>query len=158
MFTVHRLWIALYIAVASAALVIGSDYASDTKSYDITLAATREVHELTAFRSPSGNIGCYIEPNYVRCDIRDRAWSPPPRPADCPGMTDYGQGIALKAGAGASFVCAGDTALNDGLALGYGEKITAGSIECTSQTSGMNCWDFQYGHEFALSREGYQIR
>ena len=31
---------------------------------------TREVSELTNFSSPSGNIGCYIEPTNVRCDSR----------------------------------------------------------------------------------------
>ena len=71
-------------------------------------------------------------------------------------MTGYGQGIALRAGA--NFVCAGDTALGDGQVLAYGDKITAGSIECTSQPSGMNCCDIQYGHEFTLSREAYQIQ
>ncbi len=55
---------------------------------------TREVYELTAFTSPSGNIGCYIDPDYVRCDIRERDWSPPPRPVSCP--VDLGQGLQLE--------------------------------------------------------------
>jgi hypothetical protein len=152
---VHRLWIVLVIGIAGAT-VLSSAHRTAT-SFDVALTTDREVHELTGFTSPSRNVGCYIDPGYVRCDIRERNWSPPPRPADCPDYTDYGQGIALKAGAGASFVCAGDTALNGGQALEYGDKITAGSIECTSQPSRMTCWDFQYGHEFTLSREAYEI-
>jgi len=35
--------------------------------------------------------------------------------------------------------------------------IVAGSIECTSLPEGMRCWDFQYGGEFTISREGYQL-
>src|SRR5918998_6452226 len=57
-------------------------------------ATYREVYELTGFRSPSGNVGCFIDPAYVRCDIAEAGWSPPPRPADC--EFDYGQGIALE--------------------------------------------------------------
>jgi hypothetical protein len=48
------------------------------------------------FTSPSGNVGCYLDPSAARCDISERDWSPPPRPADC--AFDYGQGINLSAG------------------------------------------------------------
>lgn len=114
---------------------------------------TITVTELTSFTSPSGNIGCYIEPNYVRCDVRERSWTPPPRPADCP--YDWGQGIRMSTGKPAGFVCAGDTALTTGNPLAYGDKMVGGSIECTSEPSGMSCWDFQYGGEFTISRDGY---
>ena len=56
----------------------------------------REVHELTGFVSPSGNVSCMIDANWARCDIIDRDWSPPARPADC--EFDYGQGISLAPG------------------------------------------------------------
>jgi len=45
------------------------------------------------FTSPSGNVGSIINSAYVRCDIFERDWSPPPRPADC--EFDYAQGISL---------------------------------------------------------------
>jgi hypothetical protein len=57
----------------------------------------------------------------ARCDIRKRDWKPLPRPASCPPQTDYGQGLQVAHGGQASFVCAGDTALEPGLAsLSYG--------------------------------------
>ena len=59
---------------------------------------TREVSELTSFSSPSGNIGCYIQPTNVRCDIAERNWAPPPKPASCPEMTGWGQGLVLEVG------------------------------------------------------------
>jgi hypothetical protein len=65
--------------------------------------------DLVGFTSPSGNVGCIIDSAYIRCDISERDWSPPPRPADC--EFDYGQGISLSRGEEAAFVCAGDTAL-----------------------------------------------
>jgi hypothetical protein len=150
---VHRLWIGLVFG----AVFIGSAVGTDIESYDVALATNREVQELTGFTSPSRNIGCYIEPGYVRCDVRDRAWSPPPKAADCPDYTGWGQGLQLKTGVGAGFVCAGDTALDGGPALPYGDEITAGSIECRSEVSGMSCRDLQDGHEFSISRDGYQI-
>ena len=68
----------------------------------------REVHGLTGFVSPTGNVSCMVDADFARCDIIDRDWSPPPRPADC--EFDYGQGISLAPGEQAQFVCAGDTA------------------------------------------------
>ena len=118
--------------------------------------STREVSELTGVTSPSGNIGCYIDTTYARCDIRDRTWSPPPRSASCPDYTDWGQGVQLHVGSPAGFVCAGDTALMSGDPLPYGDKIVAGSIECTSTPDGISCWDFVYGGEFAISRDSYR--
>jgi len=119
------------------------------------------VDELTGFTSPSGNIGCVIEPSYVRCDIRERDWSAPPRPPGC--EFDYGQGISLSGalsdapsgGQGASFVCAGDTALGGGAPLDYGSSISAGTVTCTSTLAAMSCTDSRSGHGFTMSRQSY---
>lgn len=117
--------------------------------------ADRVVDELTGFTSPSANIGCMIEPSYVRCDIRERDWAPPPRPAGC--EFDYGQGISVAAGQRASFVCAGDTALGGGDPLDYGASISAGTVTCTSTPAAMTCTDTQSGHGFTMSRQTYAI-
>ena len=98
---------------------------------------TITVTELTALNSPSGNIGCYIDPNSVRCDIQERDWAPPPKPASCNENVGWGQGLTLSVGEPASFVCAGDTALTTGDPLAFGDKIVAGPIECTSAESGI---------------------
>jgi hypothetical protein len=115
------------------------------------------VSELTGFTSLSGNIGCYIDPNSVRCDIRERDWSPPPKPASCPEMTGWGQGLQLDVGKPANFVCAGDTALGAGTPLAFGDNIMAGSIECTSSPDGITCWDLVYGGEFSIARQDYHL-
>ncbi|GFG49439.1 hypothetical protein MAGR_08800 [Mycolicibacterium agri] len=116
-----------------------------------------EVSELTSFTSPSGNIGCYIDTDYVRCDIKERDWAPPPKPASCPDYTDWGQGLQLEAGKPAEVVCAGDTALTSGNPLAFGDTIVAGSIECTSAPMGISCRDVQHGGEFSLSRQAYHL-
>ncbi len=117
--------------------------------------ADMEVTELTTFASPTGNIGCAIEPSSVRCDIGDRDWSPPPKPADCQG--DYGQGIQLSAGAQPAFVCAGDSTLGGGEPLPYGQSIAAGLLRCESAATGMTCTDTETGRGFTLAKEAYEL-
>jgi hypothetical protein len=153
----HAIFAALAAAAPVAAtLVAGAATAAPGSPGDLPLE-TITVTELTPFTSPSGNIGCYIDPDSVRCDIRERDWAPPPKPASCSENTDWGQGLQLTAGEPADFVCAGDTALTTENPLAYGDKIVAGSIECTSAPSGITCWDFQYGGEFSISREAYHL-
>lgn len=114
-----------------------------------------DVGELTGFTSPTGRIGCLIEVRSVRCDISERDWEPPEPPDTC--AYSYGQGLMLKAGAAAEFVCAGDTALQSGKPLPYGRSISAGSLLCESARSGMSCTDRETGRGFSISRERYEI-
>jgi hypothetical protein len=115
------------------------------------------VVSLKAFQSPSGNIACLITPKFVRCDISERDWSPPPHPSSCPDEVDFGQGIQLPSSGSAEFVCAGDTVLNpQAEALPYGSSSHVGSITCTSAESGMSC-ENAGGGGFTLSREAYNL-
>ncbi|CAM3217689.1 hypothetical protein BST27_23580 [Mycobacterium intermedium] len=113
--------------------------------------------DIVGFTSPSGNIGCIIDLSSVRCDVRDRTWSPPPRPASCDQHMNFGQGIVLDVGHSARFVCAGDTALGGGPALAYGSTITKGSLVCESTMSGVSCRDTAHGGSFEISRDSYQV-
>jgi hypothetical protein len=117
--------------------------------------APEAITDFTGFTSPSGNVGCYLDSTSARCDIAERDWSPPPRPADC--EFDYGQGISLTPGQKPTFVCAGDTALGGGDPLAYGKSISAGVLQCDSAESGITCRDTATGHGFAISREAYQV-
>jgi hypothetical protein len=118
-------------------------------------AADHEVHELTGFVSPTGNVSCMVDASWARCDIMDRDWSPPPRPADC--EFDYGQGISLAPGEQPQFVCAGDTAFGADEVLPYGQSITAGVLRCESAQSWITCRDVRTGHGFSISREAYRL-
>jgi hypothetical protein len=120
-------------------------------------AAGPNVTQITPFTSPSGKIGCQIDPAMVRCDITERTWSAPPRPADCPSVTGYGQGLTLQAGGRARFVCAGDTAMTQGNPLAYGDWITAGVLRCDSAESGITCRDVGTGHGFTVARQSYNL-
>jgi len=112
--------------------------------------------DLQSFTSPSGNIGCIMDAQYLRCDIEERDWSPPPRPTDCPSFTGYGQGIGLDPHGPPAFVCAGDTTLHAGPALDYGKTQRAGGFTCGSDEAGMRCANAD-GHGFRLSRQSYDI-
>lgn len=142
---------------ASANTSPAQSEASISRPAETTAAPTaeREVHEFTGFISPTGNVACMIGIDLARCDIIDRAWSPPPRPADC--EFDYGQGIEIIAGRPPSFVCAGDTAFGAEEVLAYGDAITAGPLRCESAESGVTCRDSGTGHGFSLGRAAYRF-
>lgn len=119
----------------------------------------REVDGFTAFSLPSGNVGCVINAGKdVRCDVRERSWSPPPRgSSDCaPDPGSYGNGITISAGGTARFTCARDIALG-GEPLAYGDSVTVGVLRCESTQSGMTCRDVGTGHGFSIARESYRL-
>jgi uncharacterized protein DUF6636 len=111
------------------------------------------------FQSPSQNIGCYLSTKGgVRCDIRERSWSPPPKPKYCIKFgVDWGQGIGVGEHKKASFVCAGDTTLGGPDTLAYGQTAQRGPFICLSAKSGMACENSDTDHGFFLARERYRI-
>ena len=119
---------------------------------------TGPVVHLRAFRSPTGNTGCLLAAGELRCDIGRRSWSPPPRPANCPAVVGFGQGLELPARGAARFVCAGDTVRDPhSPVLAYGTTSAAGPFECISALSGMTCTRPANGHGFFLSTQTYRL-
>jgi hypothetical protein len=119
-------------------------------------APTAVVH-LQSFRSPSGNIGCIMFEGGARCDIRKRDWAPPARPASCPEQVDFGQGLTVGHTGQASFVCAGDTALDPSAPqLAYGEASELGGTQCISSSDGITCANHS-GHGFFVSIQSYKL-
>jgi hypothetical protein len=116
------------------------------------------VVHLGSFRSPTGNIGCVLIDGDARCDIAQRSWSPPKRPASCPSIVDFGQGLEMQATGDPGFVCAGDTSRDPSSpSLGYGIASKVGPFECVSRSSGMTCTRTTDGHGFFLSIQAYRI-
>ena len=143
-------------ASSAATKASATPSAPDTSTTTAALQPVdREVFDYTGFISPTGNVSCMIDVDLARCDIIDRDWSPPPRPADC--EFDYGQGIQIVPGESAAFVCAGDTAFGAEDVLAYGDAITAGPLRCESAESGITCRDTGTGHGFTLAREAYHL-
>ena len=104
----------------------------------------------TFFETPSHNIGCVISKSDARCDIRERAWEPPPKPASCP--VDWGYGLTVGRRGVGGFVCAGDSVLGGKRVLGYRKSIRRGPLECTSHRNGVRCVNLRNGHGFKVAR------
>jgi hypothetical protein len=121
----------------------------------VTRLVDRQVDAPTAFSSASGNVGCLPDARMARCDISERNWAPPLRPADC--ELAYGQGVTLRVGRPAEFVCAGDTALGPEATLDPGHTITAGGLRCESAGSAIACRELETGHGFSLSPDAYHL-
>jgi len=129
----------------------------NTVTVQRSAAAPAGNHGPHYFETPSHNIGCYLDSRSVRCDIRERDWSPPPEPKSCIKFgVDWGQGIAVGAHR-ASFVCAGDTTLGGPGLLGYGHSARRGPVYCVSRTAGITCSNSDTGHGFFMARARYRL-
>ena len=118
---------------------------------------TRVVH-LEAFQSPTRNIGCQLVSGVARCDIDQRTWSPPARPASCPSEVDFGQGVEVGGSGSAHLVCAGDTARDPtSPKLPYGSASQVGDLTCVSRIDGITCTNRTDGHGFLINRERYSL-
>jgi hypothetical protein len=109
------------------------------------------------FQSPSGNISCLIGSNDVACDVSDYTYQLPPAPP-CHQHLPWGSRFRLQVGEAPGMPCHGDTLRVPGAqALNYGQTISAGTITCESQPSGMKCTDSSTGHYFRASRDSYDL-
>jgi hypothetical protein len=114
----------------------------------------RTVNE-ARFALPSGNIACALDATAARCDIAQKAWTPPPKPAAC--EFDYGFGVVVSGAGSGQLTCTSDTVLGAAEILPYGHALRAGRLSCTSLEAGVRCSNHDTGHGFALSREAYEL-
>lgn len=110
------------------------------------------------FVSPTGNIICRMGPSTVRCNAKDRSWSPP-APADCEQAHDD---IALGADGKATVVCHTDSIRQPMTAatiptLTYGTAVKMGDVLCISQSNGISCAQSMTGDSIFLARERYEV-
>jgi len=126
-----------------------------TNGAPITVSATTVTlvpdTALASFRTPTGNIGCFLDRASARCDIHDHTYSAPPKPADCD--LEWGDAIQIRGGP-AAFVCHGDTALDPSASvLAYGARTRQGSMVCESAENGVTCFQEGTGNHFFISRQ-----
>ncbi|HVQ72100.1 MAG TPA: DUF6636 domain-containing protein [Bradyrhizobium sp.] len=110
------------------------------------------------FQSPSKNITCqyfnYDKQNALRCDISAMD-TKPRRPADCD--LDYGGAFEMNAKGPAARICHGDTVMDNSLpVLGYGEVWQRGGFTCTSEQTGVTCFNAER-RGFSLSRAKQEV-
>jgi hypothetical protein len=121
------------------------------------LSTAAHADESYDFQSPSGNVGCSLNPGGASCEIKDYTWFIPPPP-------DYSVGgrgnifILARGSAPVAGVWHSDHQFPDGSpTLDFGQSRTAGTITCDSESAGMTCTDSSTGHFFRVSRESYQV-
>jgi hypothetical protein len=119
-----------------------------------TATASPTPDDLLGFSSPSGNIRCVISSLAARCDIDDRTWPVPPKPASCDKT--WGEGLVVQKD-GARITCSSDSA-SGGKPLAYGQKVTRGDFRCDSDRDGMTCVHAPSGHGFSISRASRDLR
>lgn len=108
----------------------------------------------TWFSTPSGNISCAVLSDAARCDIVERSWQPPAKPADCP--LDWGPTLGVEGTQPGRFACVSDTVYRPEVVLPYGRRVTVGSMSCDVVAEGVTCRSAA-GHGFFLSRESYRL-
>jgi hypothetical protein len=112
------------------------------------------------FRTPSGNIHCQFFAGdgnaTIRCDLRQIANRPPPRPRKCD--LEWGRAFEVSARATrGTRLCYGDTVQDDRLpVLAYGRSFERRGLACASTPSGVTCRNAG-GHGFTLSRTSQYV-
>lgn len=122
--------------------------AAEEPSADPVSPAPDSAQELDAVASPTGNITCSLEGDSVGCSVAEHR---------------YGDDIEGCADGPFSIVVAGEDAAPDcsqefgsgAQTLAYGESAVNGDVACTSESSGMTCWNVMTGKGFTVSRSSY---
>jgi len=107
------------------------------------------------FQLPSANIGCHMQPAWVRCDIQAQTYALPPKPPTCQGL--YGKSLRLDRGKKAEILCAGDSLLPAPETVDYDTTVIVERMRCVVQESGVTCHDADSGYGFVLSRQEYRF-
>lgn len=121
---------------------------------------------INVFRSPTGNIVCYIAyedgPASTECDIREADFAEKAEPADC-DLDWQGRYVSVADGSPQVGRCAGDPSgawvhnQDGGDVLQYGETTLVVNMACQSQRDGMTCWNVETKRGFKLNRSRLQV-
>jgi len=107
------------------------------------------------FRTPSGNIACFGEASFVRCDIARTSVKPPPKPDSC--EFDWGNAFGLGQRSRGRRLCVSDSTFGARRVLRYGQTVRLGRrLSCTSRRAGLTCRNLA-GHGFFLSRDRIRL-
>jgi hypothetical protein len=132
-----------------------------------SLAGTADASISRHFKSPSGNINCFVfsSPSGADCIVREASWpTTPPKPSTCdldwaPHEVQLTNRHVQVGG------CRGDvgplcyTGSGHCTTLAYGHSITAGTVRCSSSTAGITCRSTTGLHRpgFLVARERYLV-
>ena len=109
------------------------------------------------FSSPTGNIWCSLA-YAVECVVQEHTYpTVSDRPCEAGDWIDAWFTVGPDSGVRGD--CRSDTPFADGRPrpLDYGTTAVAQGRACTSETTGMTCWDTRSGHGFRVSRASYDL-
>jgi hypothetical protein len=124
----------------------------------LLLVPAADAQNPAGFQSPSKNIACayfdYDKQNSLRCDIAE-ANVTARRPADCD--LEWGKAFEMNAKGAAVRICYGDTVMDPkNPVLAYGEVWQRGGFTCTSEQTGITCFNADR-RGFSLSRAKQEV-
>jgi hypothetical protein len=154
----------LLISTAAAFLVAAALSASPLLAAPSTASGARgaAVQTLPGFRSPTGNIRCFVG-NRLYCSIGSAAYAERLQ-ARCMRPDGSGvdwHGFALTATRRATVFCTSNPAYNPKTQrpsyprLAYGKTFRHGAFSCTSRITGVTCRN-RAGHSLFLSRQTWR--
>lgn len=120
-------------------------------------SVTGPTFERAQVSSPTGNIWCSLV-HAVECVVQEDSYQTmPPQPCEAGDWSDAW--FAVGPDSGVRGGCRSDTPFGDGRppALDYGTTAVAQGRACTSETTGVTCWDTRSGHGFRVSRGSYDL-
>jgi hypothetical protein len=107
------------------------------------------------FRTPSGDIACFMSRQFVNCVIAEADWKPPGDPS-CP--VSAGRFVTFEADT-PTVQCGMPSPPSEASdVLPYGQRIVNEPYRCTSQTRGVTCDTLDGVHGLFLSRERFGRR
>ena len=142
------------IKIAKLALI-----ATATVAATVALPATgRADDNLQKFQSPSGNIRCLGNAEFVACEIRDYTYVPPTGILGCQSG-EFPRGNEMQLGHGGAYMYCPGSAFDSGPwpTLDYGQTRSFGLFTCDSELAGVTCTDSSTDHLLRLSRDSYQL-
>ena len=139
--------------------------ATDEASPEASPEASQEPSEVppvvapgstVSFQTPTGNIRCGMAGQSAVCEIKEREYEAPPKPADC--ELDHGNVVAVGREGPALFLCYGDSSFGIPTpTLAYGRSTTNGVFRCSTSKTGVICEVSRGEHGFELSRGSYRV-
>lgn len=110
------------------------------------------------FISPSANIACLMQEDGVMCEARDTTMI-----SDLDNPEGDGRCNGFMLNGGANYLCASVPMFWDGLdhdaaewpTMPYGSTVFVSEHVCSSESSGVTCWNSRTGHGFLLSKSRY---
>ena len=118
------------------------------------LATTGASAKLVAFETVDGKVGCLMDGDGVRCDVKKPKFDPGPAPADC--QFDWGGGVILFRHGPADFTCVSDTTFDpDAEELDWQDhdKVKVGRFHCKALDNfTIKCRNKRNKNGFVISR------